>query len=259
MTYEEKLDKMFWSTQPPLGLIEGNYYRNERRFDGDYRGIVEVVTDDDSKILHVEFNEFASENYYEPKYAGKSKRLSDYAFFQAQNTRTDETLVTVVNGITFLEKQMREENRVDGAFETVKGSSTSARNGFMPIAAEMADWIRTPYKSYYYGYAEDFGNGIVGRLQVTTEDGKIDTVRYDEYFADKKESISEEKLQPLYRQSKYYSLDYQKISGDNFVAFSDQLGEEIIKSQNFEQLDESLMQHPSYENYQKIAKNIQLN
>lgn len=259
MTYEEKLDKMFWSTQPPLGLIEGNYYRNERRFDGDYRGIVEVVTDDDSKILHVEFNEFASENYYEPKYAGKSKRLSDYAFFQAQNTRTDETLVTVVNGITFLEKQMREENRVDGAFETVKGSSTSARNGFMPIAAEMADWIRTPYKSYYYGYAEDFGNGIVGRLQVTTEDGKIDTVRYDEYFADKKESISEEKLQSLYRQSKYYSLDYQKISGDNFVAFSDQLGEEIIKSQNFEQLDERLMQHPSYENYQKIAKNIQLN
>lgn len=94
---------------------------------------------------------------------------------------------------------------------------------------------------------------------MTTEDGKIDTVRYDEYFADKKESISEEKLQPLYRQSKYYSLDYQKISGDNFVAFSDQLGEEIIKSQNFEQLDERLMQHPSYENYQKIAKNIQLN
>jgi hypothetical protein len=122
-TYEEKLKKMFWSNQPPLGLMKGNYFTNMGYFDVGNKGIVEIITDDTQKIIHVEFNEYVQKNYYASKYAGANKRLSDYAFFQAQNPRTDTTLVTVVNGITFVERQMREENRVTGNFETVKGSS----------------------------------------------------------------------------------------------------------------------------------------
>lgn len=54
--------------------------------------------------------------YYDTRYSGVNKRLSDYPEFQASNTRTDDTLVTVVNGITYVEKQMRDENRVTGNF-----------------------------------------------------------------------------------------------------------------------------------------------
>ncbi|UUV98174.1 hypothetical protein G314FT_02650 [Vagococcus luciliae] len=171
------MKKMFWSNQPPLGLLEGYYYKNEGLFQGNNYGIVEIVTEPKTHdILDVEFTEFASDSYYEPKYAGTNKRLSDYAFFQADNTRTDETLVTVMNGITFLEQQMRDENRVTGDFLTVKGSSTSAPSGFMPLAEKMKDWIREPYENKYFDYDKEMPNGLIGRLQVVTTNDKITEV-----------------------------------------------------------------------------------
>jgi len=125
-TPEEKKEKMFWSNQPPLGLMTGNYYKNEGVFTGGNYGIVEIITEPETqRILNVEFTEFASDPYYDTRYSGVNKRLSDYPEFQASNTRTDDTLVTVVNGITYVEKQMRDENRVTGNFYTVRGSSTS--------------------------------------------------------------------------------------------------------------------------------------
>ncbi|MEI5995087.1 hypothetical protein [Candidatus Enterococcus mansonii] len=257
-TYEEKLKKMFWSNQPPLGLMEGNYYTNEGYFDVGNKGIVEIITDDTTKIINVEFNEYGAENYYESKYSGVNKRLSDYAFFQAQNPRTDPTLVTVVNGITFVEKQMREENRVEGNFKTVKGSSTSAREGLMTIAAELSDEIRQPSKTKYIGYAEDFGNGLIGRLQLTMTEGKIDTVRYDEYFSDQPEKITATHLKQYYRQSKYFSLSYNKATNNDFVNFSDTLTKEIIEKQALAFENKELTKHPSFASYQTLIKHIKI-
>lgn len=255
-TYDEKLKKMFWSNQPPLGLIEGNYFTNEGYFDVGNKGIVEIVTDDTNKIITVEFNEYGAENYYASKYAGANKRLSDYAFFQAQNPRTDTTLVTVVNGITFVEKQMREENRVEGNFETVKGSSTTARQGLMAIAAELKDAIKQPSKTKYIGYAEDFGDGLIGRLQLTVTDGKIDTARYDEYFADQSEKIASDQLKKYYRQSKYFSLDYNEETNNDFVKFADELTNTIVAQQSLTVENSELTKHPSFASYQKVITHI---
>ncbi|WP_375180515.1 hypothetical protein [Enterococcus rotai] len=257
-TYEEKLKKMFWSNQPPLGLLEGNYFTNDGYFDVGNHGIVEIVTDDTNKIINVEFNEYGAENYYASKYAGANKRLSDYAFFQAQNPRTDTTLVTVVNGITFVEKQMREENRITGNFETVKGSSTTAREGLMAIAAELSDEIKQPSKTRYIGYAEDFGDGLIGRLQLTVTDGKIDSARYDEYFADQPEKIVADQLKKYYRQSKYYSLEYNEATNNEFVAFSDGLTKAIVDQQALTIENSELTKYPSYASYQKLIKHISL-
>ncbi|WP_207696724.1 hypothetical protein DOK67_0001967 [Enterococcus sp. DIV0212c] len=257
-TYEEKLKKMFWSNQPPLGLIEGNYFTNDGYFDVGNKGIVEIITDDTNKIINVEFNEYGAENYYESKYSGANKRLSDYAFFQAQNPRTDRTLVTVVNGITFVEKQMREENRVSGNFETVKGSSTSAREGLMAIAAELSDQIKQPSKTKYIGYAEDFGDGLIGRLQLTMAEGKILTARYDEYFADQPEKITTSQLKQYYRQSKYFSLTYNEATNHDFVNFSDALTKEIVEKQTLTMENDELKKHPSFLSYQKLIEHINL-
>ena len=82
---------------------------------------------------------------------------------------------------------MRDENRVTGNFYTVRGSSTSAREGLMPLAAEMDTWLKEPSKETYIGYAEDLGNGLIARLQVITEEQKIKHVSYDEYFSDEQE------------------------------------------------------------------------
>lgn len=257
-SYEEKLTKMFWTNQPPLGLMAGNYFTNEGFFDVGNKGIVEIITDSNGTIINVEFQEYGAENYYEATYAGANKRLSDYAFFQAKNPRTDETLVIVVNGITFVEEQMRKENRIDGNFKTVKGSSTSARQGLMAIASELAPVIRQPSSTQYIGYAEDLGNGLIGRIQLTTIGGNIETARYDEYFADQPEKITDDQLKPYYRQSKYYSLSYNETTNHQFVLFADQLTQKIIETQTLTISDPSLEAHPSFRNYQKLAQKIVL-
>ena len=258
-TKEEKEQKMFWSNQPPLGLLEGYYYKNESLFTGNNYGIVEIVTDPkEAKILDVEFTEFASDSYYEPKYAGANKKLSDYAFFQASNTRTDETLVTVVNGISFVEQQMRDENRVTGDFLTVKGSSTSAREGFIPLASAMKDWIREPYDSKYFGYAKELDSGLIARLQIVTKDGKIETARYDEYFADQKEKMTDKELQPFYRQSKYYSLDYNQKTNNEFIDFADKLTTEIVKNSSLDITNQEIAEHPSFAIYQELSQEIDI-
>lgn len=254
--YEEKLGKMFWSNQPPLGLLMGNYFTNEGTFDVGNKGIVEVVTDSQGKILSVEFQEYGAPDYYESKYAGANKRLSDYAFFQAKSPRTDETLVTVVNGITFVEEQMRKENRLAGNFKTVKGSSTTARQGLMAIASELAPVIRQPSPIQYLGYAEDFGNGLIGRIQLTTENGKILTARYDEYFADQPENIQEPQLKPYYRQSKYYSLTYNEATNHQFKKFSDQLTKTIVDTQSLTITDPELLKNTNFANYQRLFEKL---
>jgi len=229
MDETEKEGKMYWSGRPKLGTVEGDYYHNEVEFNGGYTAVVDVVTKDD-QISLVEFDEVGPGNYYDGDWAGMNKRLSGYAFFQASKGRTDKTLVTIVNTMTFLENQMMEQNRLDGDFQTVKGSSNSANEGLMPAAKELATEIKTPSKEMYYSVSTDFGEGLFGRLIVIREKEtkKIIDVRYDEYFADSKEDIKDKDLQKYYRQSKYYSKDYSKESGQDFRKEIDKLKKHCI-------------------------------
>ena len=69
-------------------------------FDGGYTALIDVVVKD-QQIQLVEFDERGPKNYYSEEWAGVTKRLSGYANFQANNARTDQSLVTVVNTMTF--------------------------------------------------------------------------------------------------------------------------------------------------------------
>lgn len=107
------------------------------------------------------------------------------------------------------------ENRLDGAFQTAKGQSNSANNGYLPAARALAKEIKEPSKEHYTSLTEDFGEGLSGRLTVITlkDSGKITDLRYDEYFADTEEEIKDAKLKAYSRQSKYFSKDYAQKSG----------------------------------------------
>ncbi|QIK70938.1 hypothetical protein G7062_10325 [Erysipelothrix sp. HDW6C] len=258
-TDEEKANLMFWSNQPPLGVLEGYYYKNERSFSGSNYGIVEVVTNPQTKqIENVQFTEFASNPYYENKYSGKNKRLSDYAFFQAANTRTDETLVTVVNGITFVEDQMRAENRLSGSFNTVKGASSSARQGFMPLASEMSGWLDESFGYKYFGVAKELDNGIIARLEVITKDDVIEEVKYDEYFADSYDKMTDITDRPYYRQSRYYSIDYNLATNNEFIDFADSLTNYIEANNSLIVDDESFTKHEAFETYKTLAEMLDI-
>lgn len=55
-TGKEKIDTMFWSVQPPKGVIMGDYYGGTKLFDGGYEAYADVVVDK-GKIVHIELNE----------------------------------------------------------------------------------------------------------------------------------------------------------------------------------------------------------
>lgn len=220
-TLEEKANIMKWSTVPSLDYIHGSYYYGERFFDGDYLAKLQVVTQG-KQLVHIQFDELAPDNYYMEEYQGISKRFSDYAFQQFKNKRTDYTLVTWVNGITFVEKQMIDENRLSGDFKTLKGSSNTARHGFIPLANEMAESIKQPSDLIYDGYTLEVEPGVYGRLELISKDGKIVDLFYDEIFGEQ-ENIQDASLKPFYRQSKYHSLTYYDINQGQFKQMVDQL------------------------------------
>lgn len=51
------------------------------------------------------------------------------------------------------------ENRLDGAFQTAKGQSNSANNGYLPAARALAKEIKEPSKEHYTSLTEDFWGG----------------------------------------------------------------------------------------------------
>ncbi|MGX7420335.1 hypothetical protein ACWOFR_16205 [Carnobacterium gallinarum] len=233
---KEKDAKMFWSGRPVVGEIVGDYYHNEIVFNEGYTAIVDVVTDND-KVALVEFDEIGPGDYYDGDWAGKNKRLSGYAFFQATKPRTDVTLVTIVNTMTYLESQMMNENRLDGEFSTIKGSSNSANEGFLPVASELADTIKTSSKQKYYGITKNLKDGLFARLIIIKEDDTITDVRYDEYFADTEDEIKDKELRKYYRQSKYYSKDYSSETAENFREDVDNLKKSVLEKQDLSAYD----------------------
>ncbi|MFB5336982.1 hypothetical protein [Enterococcus faecalis] len=251
---EEKAQKMYWSGRPEIGEVQGDYYHHEVVFDGGYTALIDVVVKD-QQIQLVEFDERGPKNYYSEEWAGVTKRLSGYANFQANNARTDQSLVTVVNTMTFLENQMVTENRLDGAFQTAKGQSNSANNGYLPAARALAKEIKEPSKEHYTSLTEDFGEGLSGRLTVITlkDSGKIIDLRYDEYFADTEEEIKDAKLKAYSRQSKYFSKDYAQKSGENFKKEVDDLRKKAIEENK---LVSPTNEEAWSENYQRLVKKI---
>ena len=195
------LDRLFWTVQPPMGLVKGDYYRAENwfapHFPGDkgYHGILEVVRRDGT-LQMVEFNEINNPTYYIRRYQGVSKRLSDYGFLQATKERTAKSGVVLVNGLTHLEEQMVAENRLTGEFDLLTGASNSIKRSMLPLAEEIAGRLDKPSGQVYYGLSQAVEPGVTGRLQIVLEAGKIISCAYDEIFADRQEEIEDPELKP---------------------------------------------------------------
>ena len=236
------LDKLFWSVQPPGGMICGDYYRAENYFaphfpgDEGYHGILEVVNRA-GRLVMVEFNEINATSYYIRRYQGVSKRLSDYSFFQAGKARTAQTGVVLVNGLTHLEKQMLEENRLTGEFDLLTGASNSIRRSMLPLAEQIARRLDQPSGETYYGLAKPLEPGITGRLQVVCGEGRLQRFHYDEIFADRQEEIEDPELKPYYRQSKYDAPDYISTAGIGFNTLVDYLRCAVLERQDLLDLD----------------------
>lgn len=235
------LDRLFWSVQPPKGLIKGDYYRAENwfapHFEGDkgYHGILEVVQRDGALAM-VEFNEINNPTYYIKLYQGVSKRLSSYGFMQATKERTAKSGVVLVNGITHLEGQMVAQNRLTGEFDLLSGASNSIKRSMLPLAQEIAGRLAQPSGQIYYGLSEPTEPGVTGRVQVVVEGGRIISLRYDEIFADRQEDIPDPELKPYYRQSKYHCLEYVSTIGAGFNTIVDLLAQQVIRTQSLTDL-----------------------
>ena len=261
------LDQLFWTVQPPMGLVKGDYYRAENwfapHFPGDkgYHGILEVVRED-GRIRMVEFNEINNPTYYIKRYQGVSKRLSDYGFLQATKERTAKSGVVLVNGLTHLEAQMVAENRLTGEFDLLTGASNSIKRSMLPLAQEIAERLETPSGQRYYGYAEQVEPGVTGRLQVVLESGKIVSLSYDEIFADRQEDIPDPELKPYYRQSKYHSPDYISTIGAGFNSIFDLLAQQVVRTQSLTDLTglpftEEPKRAKEWDNYLTLARKVE--
>lgn len=263
------LDQLSWSVQPPLGLLQGDYYRAENFFaphyatDPGYHGILEAVRAE-GKLVHVEFSEFTSPAYYKRLYQNVSKRRSDYCFFQATKERTAQTLKVLDNGFTAVESQMLQENRLTGEFDLVTGASNSVKRSLLPLAAQIDAMFTQPNTKYYYGYAEALGGGVTGRLQVVLDKGRIVRCFYDEIFADTPEEIDDPALKKYYRQSKYESITYESPYPDGFNVLSDLLQQRVLLTQNLTDLTglpwtadtEARPHNPIWDNYLRLAEVI---
>lgn len=262
----DMLDRLFWTVQPQIGLVKGDYYRAENwfapHFEGDegYHGILEVVQSH-RKIQMVEFNEINNPSYYIKMYQGVSKRLSDYGFMQATKARTAVSGVVLVNGLTYIEHQMVEQNRLSGDFELLSGASNSVRRSMLPLAAKIAEQLNRPSEKQYFGYACEVERGVTGRLQVVSRKGKIISCFYDEIFADRQEEIENPELKLYYRQSKYHCLEYISTIGAGFNTIVDLLQEQVMRTQDLTDLrglpfTQGEKRAKEWDNYLKLAEII---
>ncbi len=235
------LERLFWSVQPPKGLIKGDYYREEMRFgsganyDPGHLGILEVVHRD-GRLQMVEFNERCSPTYYVNMQQDMSKRLSNYCFFQATKGRTEKTGAVLVNGLTHVEEQMMAENRLTGPFDLVTGASNSVNRAMLPLAEKIAGQLDKPSGKLYYGTTIQVEQGVTGRLQVVIENGKYTRCFYDEIFADRPEEIADPDLKRYYRQSKYFAPEYISTCGLGFNKFSDLINKMVVEEQSLTKL-----------------------
>ena len=259
---QEKIDAMYWSVQPPKGIIVGDYYSGQKVFDGGYEAYAEVVVNN-GEIVHIELNERPPLTYYASEWAGETKRRSGYGFFQAKSPRTDYTLVTLINGMSYLEWQVLKNQKLDFEYKTLFGSSNSARNGFVPLLKEMSKDVQAKTSNKrYVGITQPYDSGISTRLEVIYENGKIVDLKYDEIFADDKKDIKNKTLQEFYRQSKLESIEYNRITNKSFRTFVNTLRREVLRSQSLTEFPTDALKldmphiKEAYENYLFVAEKI---
>ena len=259
---QEKIKAMYWSVQPPKGIIVGDYYSGKKVFDGGYEAYAEVVVNN-NEIVHIELNERPPITYYASEWAGETKRRSGYGFFQAKNARTNYTLVTLINGMSYLEWQVLKNQKLDLDYKTLFGSSNSAKNGFVPLLKEMAKEVKEKASDKrYVGITQPYDCGISTRLEVIYEKGKIVDLKYDEIFADDKENIKNPVLQEFYRQSKLESIEYNRITNKSFRTFVNTLRREVLRSQSLTEFPSDALKldmphvKEAYKNYLFLAEKI---
>lgn len=221
-----KKPELEYSAQPKLGIIKGDYYKNEKRFRQGHLGTLEVVKDN-GKIVLVEFNELTRPNYYNRYFQNVSKRYSSYNFKMFEGKEA-----AWIQGVLKAEKQMLDEQRLTGEFDLVAGASNSIEQSMLPLAAELEPATHNSSSQKYYSIAEVLGNGVTGRLKVIVEDGKIISCRYDEIFADSPKDIKPGKFKKYFKQSKYESVDYDEPSRIGFNIQMDALNEKVVKTQD---------------------------
>lgn len=259
---QEKIKAMYWSVQPPKGIIVGDYYSGKKVFDGGYEAYAEVVVNN-NEIVHIELNERPPITYFASEWAGETKRRSGYGFFQAKNARTNYTLVTLINGMSYLEWQVLKNQKLDLDYKTLFGSSNSAKNGFVPLLKEMAKEVKEKASDKrYVGITQPYDCGISTRLEVIYEKGKIVDLKYDEIFADDKENIKNPVLQEFYRQSKLESIEYNRITNKSFRTFVNTLRREVLRSQSLTEFPTDALKldmphvKEAYKNYLFLAEKI---
>ena len=255
MDLEEKAKIMHWTALPPMGLIEGEYYGLDHKFghfNDHYDALVDLVVNN-GKIVHVEMDEKLSPTYYNPTWANQKKRRTGYTFFQFSKPRTDVTKVTWANGVTFLEYQILKNQSLDFQFDTVYGSSNSARDGFIPAVAILKDMVTKPSGEYYIGYTKKLPDDLVARLELIFKGKDIVRATYDEIFPDEKAEIKDPALRDYYRQSKYDSVAYNEKTGGAFKKFADELTKAIVDKDS---IAVKLPASPEFKNYLSLEKDV---
>lgn len=254
-----------WSAQPQLGLVKGDYYYTEERFRQGHLGTFELVKYED-EIVHVQFDEMTRPNYYNRFYQDVPKRLSEYNFDMGEIKGT-----AWIESVELVENQMLEEQRITGDFEVVTGASNSINQSMLPLAETIEDSLNEETSLYYYGLAEDLGNGLTAYLKVILNGDEIVDVRYDEIFADDPDLIEDPELKPFYRQSKYQSVLYDEPSRIGFNVQMDALKEKVVDTQDLLDLtelpaiDESgdyqsagfTIRNDAWDNYLRLAEEIE--
>lgn len=208
---DEKEERMKWSGRPSIGIIQGDYYYDSLYFDGGYLATLSIVKEPlTDKIISVHFDERAPKDYFALAWQNQTKRTSGYANWQMQNERTNVSLVTIVNTMTYLEYQVMERNSVSGNFKTPVGSSTSGSKGFIPLLHQIEPKLKQMSSQTLISVTRDVGKGLYASMQVVYDKNSntIVDLHYDEYFADDKDLIEDENLKMYYRQSKYQSPIY---------------------------------------------------
>lgn len=217
--HEDNEDELIdWTVQPQYkGLVKGDYFHDSLYYSGrwgdpGHLGELEVVAADDGTIVYAEFNETTMGNYYVRHFQNVSKRRTEFQFFQDFHDKRRSVAYgkVLANGFRHVENQILEGQDLEVDFDLLTGASFSMKNMIgltKRIAAQMKDPEHK--KQRYYGYAEDYGYGITGWLQVVAEDGKIVKCFYDEIFADHTSEIAYDDLKQFYRQSKYHSTTYE--------------------------------------------------
>lgn len=247
---DNEAELLDWTVQPSYeGLIKGDYYYAEKYYSGrwgddGHKGMLEVVFDDDDKIIFAEFNEVTMANYYVRHFQSESKRRTEFQFFQDfhDKRRSVAHHKVLANGFKHVEDQLMEKSDLTADYDLLSGASFSMKNmiGLVDdVQAMKEDDKRSPI--HYYGYVKDFGYGLKGWLQVLVQDREIVQCFYDEIFADHTDEIVYEDLKQFYRQSKYHSTTYEDPfpSGWDrhawlvcFKDLSDQLNKKVCQTQD---------------------------